>query len=897
MVQETRQALAKSRTLGNEQIFLPLIDHSADVAAVFEALLALPSIAARMERLVGRALLQADSQRLCALVALHDAGKVNVGFQNKITRGDKPHAGHIAPLVSLMDDELHGESGAKKNYLRNAFQEAIGFADMETWRPSGVMDAILAHHGWLPEPGPVDSVLWQTRSDYDPFAALAELRQAIGGWFPDAFSAVDHPLPSEPRFLHALAGLVILADWLGSDDGKFRFPSDDAATGSNRMGYSRQVAAEVLRDRFLNPLAWRSAVCSRLFDFDTLFPDITPPRCPRWPQKAMLQAPLPDPGSGRVVVLESETGSGKTEAALIHFMQLFRNDCVDGMYFALPTRAAALQIQKRIHTMLQNYLGAEAPPVGLAVPGYLRVDDADAMKLPDYDVLWPDDDNDEKHDRGWACEHPKRYLAGAVMVGTVDQLLLGALRVRHAHLRSAPMLRLLLVVDEVHASDAYMEALLRRVLNQHLTAGGHALLLSATLGSAARLRLMTAQSSRRASDPPAWEDAAAIAYPCCWIGGSEPLTSDAEGTPKEVAIELLDLESANPALLAERALAAARGGARVMMIRNRVSDAQALQRALLDQTEAFGERALLFACRGYPAPHHARFAAEDRRLLDEALERAFGKGSSSDDSSSDSGVVAVTTQTAEQSLDIDADLMITDLCPADVLLQRIGRLHRHEKRRRPPGYETARLIVLTPSLESLGKLAGQLQRKGDANKNRPSILGLGKIYPDLVGIAATRQFLSEEGGFLRIPQQNRAFVEAATHPERLETLAHELGAAWENHRQDIKGKTAANRVVATMNAIDWNKRLTPPWPGDAKCEEQIRTRLGLDTRHVVLDPPMTGPFGEKVQNFPIPAWMIETAPPDNKIAANLVKIGGDNALEFSFGGRLFRYSLLGLEQG
>ena len=90
----------------------------------------------------------------------------------------------------------------------------------------------------------------------------------------------------------------------------------------------------------------------------------------------------------------------------------------------------------------------------------------------------------------WAVERPKRYLSGAAMVGTVDQLLLGGLQVRHGHLRSGPMLRLLLVIDEVHASDAYMTEILRNVLDQHAAAGGPALLMSATLGALARLRFL-----------------------------------------------------------------------------------------------------------------------------------------------------------------------------------------------------------------------------------------------------------------------------------------------------------------------------------------------------------------------------------------------------------------------
>src|SRR5690606_34187295 len=107
---------------------------------------------------------------------------------------------------------------------------------------------------------------------------------------------------------------------------------------------------------------------------------------------------------------------------------------------------------------------------------------------PDFEVLWNDDDRERWRHRGWAAEHPKRYLAGAIVVGTIDQVLLSTLQVGHAHLRSTALLRHLLIVDEVHASDEYMSSLLEAVLRYHSRAGGHAFLMSATLGCEVRAR-------------------------------------------------------------------------------------------------------------------------------------------------------------------------------------------------------------------------------------------------------------------------------------------------------------------------------------------------------------------------------------------------------------------------
>jgi CRISPR-associated endonuclease/helicase Cas3 len=227
------RACAKSRPKDYPTEFLSLVDHSCDVAAVFTGLVGLPPIAARLGRLAGRELTAADRARLSVLVALHDAGKANVWFQNRL-RGCKPETGHIAPLVSL----LYGDVPC----LQRRFAQAIGFDTLQSWAGDigPLLDAIVAHHGSLPEPGIVEPRMWQETPQYKPFAALAELCNAVREWFPEAFGAVFAPLPCQPRFLHALAGLVMLADWLASDDRRFAFSCDGAPAGVERVDYVPQ---------------------------------------------------------------------------------------------------------------------------------------------------------------------------------------------------------------------------------------------------------------------------------------------------------------------------------------------------------------------------------------------------------------------------------------------------------------------------------------------------------------------------------------------------------------------------------------------------------------------------------------------------------------------------------
>jgi CRISPR-associated endonuclease/helicase Cas3 len=189
----------------------------------------------------------------------------------------------------------------------------------------------------------------------------------------------------------------------------------------------------------------------------------------------------------------------------------------------------------------------------------------------------------------------------------------------------------------------------------------------------------------------------------------------------------------------------------------------------------------------------------------------------------DGGAVIVGTQTLEQSLDIDADLLITDLCPIDVLLQRLGRLHRHPRPNRPAGYERAQCVVLTFAERDLAPVL------------RRGLHGLGGgpgrdfrgVYPDVRVIEATWRLLGTHPQF-EIPKMNRLLVEGATHPAVLDAVTAELGPDWQEHGDAIAGKNSAARSVAACQMIDRDQPFGKvPFPG---LDERVQTRLGADSR-------------------------------------------------------------------
>jgi len=844
----------------------PLVDHCADVAACFEALISCTVLRKRLARLGGvEDLTSAKIDRLAFLAALHDLGKFNRGFQAQVDPARR-RVGHVAPTLLLFN-----ESG-----LREKTFHALDISTLASWTEDvlgfiRILLASISHHGRpVEKPEIEDARIWEEAPAPSPFDGLARLAANARAWFPAAFDSTARRdlLPSNPEFHYAFCGLVTLADWIGSDSAAFPFSSSPA---EDRMPFARERAREVLRRRDVDPTAARQQLgvlpsFAETFGFG-----------PRPVQAALEDLPLGETGS--TVLLEAETGSGKTEAAFRHFLRLYAKGQVDGLYFALPTRSAAVQIHGRIVAFAQRVFGASAPPVVLAVPGYVRVDAADASRLPGFEVLWQDDDQERARHRGWAAEHPKRFLAAPIVVGTIDQALLSTLQVAHAHLRASALLRHLLVVDEVHASDAYMMTLLEAVLRHHVRAGGHALLMSATLGGAARARLL---ASRRVAAPPI-EDCLGAPYPLISASGSSGGTwaVAARDRQKDVRVEIIPLREDAPGV-ARLGLEAAHRGGRVLILRNRVNDAIATQ----EEVERISsEDALLFRCKGIVTIHHGRFAPEDRKSLDDAIEEQFGKRGSRKE-----GLI-VSTQTVEQSLDVDFDFLLTDLCPMDVLLQRVGRVHRHD-RARSSGFQEARVAILAPSDRNLARWI----RTGGSEHGRgigPN--GLGTVYEDLVVIEATWRLL-ERHRSLRIPAMNRELVESATHPAALEELLRELGGPWQDHRSKVMGIRYAAAGAAKLNLLRRDVSFDDSYctfPKRGQLDARIATRLGEDDRLLRFEEPFVSPFSNKLATVNVRSWYGRDCDPEGR-AKVLRSEGGTTVIRS--GEAEFRYDRFGLRR-
>lgn len=838
-----------------------LLHHCADVAACFELLVRLPVVRARLERAAARKLTETDLSRLAVLAFLHDCGKLHPGFQAKGWPQGIWHAalrGHLREGASIFM--------ARDRPFQGRMAEHLCLGELLDWGVGpDLLLAVLAHHG---RPFALDmsgaARDWQpvAASGYDPLAAGAQMGACLRRWFAPAFaSSGQPPLPDAPDFQHLLCGLLSLADWLGSDARLFAF---QARLDPDYIETARARAGTMLSGVGLVTEPWRAAMPAP----DRIFTALSRHGAPRPAQAALSDWPLDDP----LVILEAETGSGKTEAALWRFARLFAAGQVDSLYFALPTRAAAKQIHGRVDAAMRRLFGDGAPQAVLAVPGYLAAGTATGRALPEFKVLWDDDPGEQAAIARWAAESGRRYLAAPIAIGTVDQVMLAALQVKHAHLRGAALSRSLLVIDEVHASDPYMSAIQSLLLDIHLGRGGHALLMSATLGASARSRWLGGARTR----PPPFAQAADTPYPALWGRHRQtPHAVEGDGRAKSVAMTLAPSWEADQA--AEIALDAARHGARVLVIRNTVAAAVATLEAVI----AADGRDLLWQVEGGPALHHSRFAPEDRELLDTAVETALSPNS---DIRPAGGAIVIGTQTLEQSLDICADMLVTDLCPADVLLQRIGRLHRHALVR-PAGFEAPRCAVLSPA-GGLAHLVAPAFENGLG-----SFRDGGGVYRNLHACELTCRLVLDHPLWV-IPRMNRLLVESATHDERLEALSDELGPAWAAYWNTQYGRDLADTAGAGHVAL----RVTDPFSEIGLFpdqDEKIRTRLGAEGASIRFADPVPGPFGRMIGGITLPAHWSKGIVADEPVRP---APAGDGTLRFEAGGRPFLYGRLGVKR-
>ena len=494
----------------------------------------------------------------------------------------------------------------------------------------------------------------------------------------------DRELLSQP-VQALLTALVIMADWIASNERYF--PLDVGAL------HEPARVDEAMAELDL-PTPWQARpettdAAALLQSRFNLAPDATP--FPVQPAAVAAAEAMAVPG---MLIIEAPMGDGKTEAALLAIEQLAARSGAGGCYLALPTRATSNAIFKRALTWLQRVpdgdIGRGARDVTLVHgKAALNTDYTALFAAPLPDTIGVDAGGAETAVHPWFAGR-KRKLLTSFAVGTVDHLLFMALQSKHLALRHLGLAGKVVVIDEAHAYDDYMSQYLDRALHWLGAHGAPVVVLSATLPGQRRAELMQAYDSGRLGADP---KAAAYAdvrsdrrYPLLTYSGPDgrPVSVSCPGSTRRAQVSLERHVDDPEALAATLEESLVDGGCALVVCNTvrRVQDFAAILRARL------GPETVTVA--------HSRFLGPDREAKDQWLVDVFGppgRLAETGKTRPDRHVV-VASQVVEQSLDIDFDLLVTDLAPVDLMLQRIGRLHRHSRDGRPARLRHPRCLVI-----------------------------------------------------------------------------------------------------------------------------------------------------------------------------------------------------------
>ena len=636
----------------------------------------------------------------------------------------------------------------------------------EAWRP--LISAVVGHHGSPPQRGSFKEGLTSLRPDFGK--AGIEAAQTFV-WHSrelmDVPANIPPPVAKQVRpASFAIAGLAVLADWIGSNQEWFPYRGLIRDVGVYWETARKRAKAAVSEAGVL------PAAPSRRIGYDDLIgPEAKPTPMQRQVQETAL------PVGPALFLIEDETGSGKTEAALMLAHRLMALGSADGLYVALPTMATANAMFDRLaHAQRQLFAQDAMPSISLSHgaremhSGFRAAKLRGARKESPYPGSNRGTTTASAACAEWVADDRRRTFLADVGAGTVDQALLSVLPSRHQCLRLLGLMRRVLILDEVHAYDPYVQQEIERLLEFQAALGGSSILLSATLPAAIRERL-TAAFARGLQDE-GNDQQSDTDYPLLTVraeGCYKSATPSHAQSVRGRALPIRWLRSPDDALLEVRQ--AAQEGKAVLYIRNTVDDALDAYNEL--STQDLDLR--LF---------HARFALCDRLLIERQVVESFGKTSGPPDRE---GKVLIATQVVEQSLDLDFDVLITDLAPIDLLVQRAGRLWRHNRKERDGQPE---LLVVGP--EAIGE--------AEENWFAEFFPRAAYVYRDHARLWLTARTL-ERVGTIESPGGLRHLMESV-YGEEVDTKVPQAlqGVYWE-----AEGRTGAERGVAVTNLLDLEK--------------------------------------------------------------------------------------------
>ncbi|WCC79815.1 CRISPR-associated helicase Cas3' [Cutibacterium equinum] len=646
--------------------WLPVVQHLEDAAGVMDEVWAVQprSIRSLLSDSLGGP--HAASTFARFLAGIHDVGKISADFAHK-ARFSRPDG----TSTSYLCDQMERQGFVITAPQRPIPHGAMGQMHVQDWLLSRYPDAprrcarniasiVGGHHGMNPTDGDIEEMasgldqeddLWRITRDevVDTMATHTGADAFLGDW-------MRSPIPVQVQVL--TEALVIMADWIASSESLF--PYDLTTSTPDRV---RRATAQLHLPRPWQPLPGPNEATDL---FRRSFPSI-PHGKPNAMQVTAIEAAeaMTEPG---LLVIEAPMGQGKTEAALMCAEVLALKFGQGGVFFGLPTMATSNPMFPRVRQWLDAVPTTDSSSITLA--------HSKAGLNEDYQQLMPwnahmdvHDDDAATHREASAIVHEwflgrKRAILANHVVGTIDQALFAGLKAKHVVLRHLGLASKVVIIDEVHAADVYMREYLKVVLEWLGAYRTPVILMSATLPPAQRHELAQAYSRGRHGGSAQVTLADNDDYPLMTSVVDDAVQTGVSSTtaPRRVAIQHMgDSLDDLVTLIEERT---SEGGC-VGIIRDTVARAQ----ETFDVLESRLDCEVLLV--------HSRFLAPQRARREADLVRRLGR--SGEDRPR--RIVVVGTQVLEQSLDVDFDLLVSDIAPMDLLLQRIGRLHRHDRPR------------------------------------------------------------------------------------------------------------------------------------------------------------------------------------------------------------------------
>lgn len=654
----------------SENNYHPLVYHSLDIAATAEILIK-KYFSPAGKQFIKNYFIESDKYEiekfLIYFAALHDIGKATPVFQakNDFMKKLLEERGYsFEGLKSMPEDIRHNflsEWWVSKNITKLISQEI----DPETL--STISRAIGGHHGVFSKPNLRKKI---TPRQFGLNSIWEESRENISNVIKEVLN-IDAPQNNNPIcirgskivFTYWFAGLITLADWIASMDEYFTF-NNQIQDFYEYYQKSQEIAEKALNNSGFNQ--WNNP--EQLQPFNQLFFGYSP-RIQQTTVFDVIEKEI-DHEKTALIIIEAPMGIGKTETAFYAAELLNSKSEQTGVFIGMPTQATSNQMYMRYKNFLETRLPKKIKGNIELLHSASTLFLADSKKMPVIEGVAIEESDENILSNDW-FKPKKRGLLSQFAVGTVDQLLMGVLQTKHNYLRLFGLTTKTVILDEVHSYDLYMNGLLQRFLNWASKLEINVIILSATLPKSTTEKLAQSYSKNL-------EEISFVEYPRVTVSQVDKTVSYKLEPPEKKPVNLEYLNDFSPEKLCDILTGSFNPDGCIAIICNSVKKSQEFYELFKSKFKNTGIKVLLL---------HSRFTAQRRNEIERELLSNCGKGAIKPNR-----ILVIATQIIEQSLDIDFDLIITELAPIDLFIQRLGRLHRFSLPYRPSTLLTPKVI-------------------------------------------------------------------------------------------------------------------------------------------------------------------------------------------------------------